>query len=51
MDKIDVHFFLNNTDTKQRTIVLLDAVNELVERYNEMKEKIQKIIKMNSLAQ
>jgi len=36
MDKIDIHLFLNEWSTKDRTVALFDVVNELIEGYNEM---------------
>lgn len=43
MDKIDIHFFLNDMNTKQRTIVLLDVVNELVEGYNKTMKRLKEL--------
>lgn len=42
MDKIDIHLFLNDMNTKERTIILLDVVNELVEGYNEIMKETDK---------
>lgn len=44
MEKIDVHFWLKDSNQEQRAITLLDAVNEIINWINEHKTQDEQFI-------